>query len=225
MGDNLVPEDPPVHSFYGIWDKQQPSPSRITGGRSALQEQEIIAEVVRDFVDDKGTEDTADDETITFNLRGVSAEPIDWSTTTRRGWVLDLVSPVNGEEGERVVSAPRLRNGRVIFTTLIPSIDPCDAGGTSWLMELDALTGGRLDGAVFDLDGNRLFNQGDYILVNGQWIPASGVESQQGIIKTPAITSAGEVEYKYAGGSAGGIEIITEKGGDRAGRQSWRQLR
>lgn len=226
VGDNLVGTNPPVQSFYGIWDKQ-PHPSRISTGRSALQAQEIIAEVTRTVTtSDNGTaEDTSDDQRATYNLRGVSATAIDWSTTTLRGWVLDLVSPVNDEEGERVVSAPRLRNGRVIFTTLIPSVDPCDAGGTSWLMEIDALTGGRLEEAVFDLDGNRLFNQGDYILVDGVWIPASGMQSREGIIKTPAITSAGEVEYKYAGGSKGGIEVVTERGGDRNGRQSWRQLR
>lgn len=225
VGDNIVGTNPPVQSFYGIWDKY-PNPSRISTGRSALQAQQIIAEVSRTVTLDNGTPtNTNDDQQITYNLRGVTATTIDWATTTKRGWVLDLVSPGNVKRGERVVSAPRLRNGRVIFTTLIPSVDPCDAGGTSWLMEIDALSGGRLEEAVFDLDGNRLFNQGDYIQVDGQWIPASGMQSRQGIIKTPAITSAGEVEYKYAGGSMGGIEVVTERGGDRNGRQSWRQLR
>ena len=44
-------------------------------------------------------------------------------------------------EGERVVSLPILRNGRVIFPTLIPSPNPCEFGGSSWLMELDAVSG------------------------------------------------------------------------------------
>ena len=50
---------------------------------------------------------------------------------------MDLVSP-SGFQGERVIANPLLRNGRVIFTTLIPDQDPCGFGGDSWLMELDA---------------------------------------------------------------------------------------
>ena len=55
-----------------------------------------------------------------------------------------------------------------IFTTLIPSTDPCDFGGDSWLMELDAISGGRLSYSVFDLDENKLFDEGDYVNVDGE---------------------------------------------------------
>src|SRR5690606_1157213 len=121
-----------------------------------LVEQTIIAEQTITVTNNKGTTTTSDDVPVTYSLRGVSANTINWSS--QKGWYLTLTSPVNVARGERVVSAPRLRLGRVIFPTLIPSSEPCDAGGTSWLMEIDALTGGRLGDAVFDLDGNLLFN-------------------------------------------------------------------
>ena len=70
-----------------------------------------------------------------FNLRKTSD-----NAPGTRGWYMDFISPVRPTfRGERVVSNPLLRNGRIIFTTLIPDPDPCGFGGTSWLMELDAL--------------------------------------------------------------------------------------
>ncbi len=222
-GDNVVGASPPLQRFYAVWDKDGGTNTYI-GALSDLVQQTVIYENTSTVTDTKGTVATTDDVVNTFNLRGVSNNTVDWGSM--RGWYLDLKPPTGGEKGERVVSSPRLRNGRVIFPTLIPSAAPCDPGGTSWLMELDALTGGRVSTAVFDLDNNGLFNAGDYIQISpGVWIPASGIQSSEGIIKTPAIVSAGEVEYKFAGGSAGGLVTVVESGDPRAGRQSWRQLR
>jgi type IV pilus assembly protein PilY1 len=219
-GDNVVGTNPPVEYFYGIRDEG----SNQKVATSNLVQQTIIAEQTVTVTNNKGTATTADDVQVSYNLRGVSANPVNWSNTVK-GWRLRLTTPANVAIGERVVSAPRLRLGRVIFPTLIPSSEACDSGGTSWLMEIDALTGGRLGEAVFDLDGNLLFNSGDYMAYGSSSIPPSGMQSSEGIIKTPAITSAGEVEYKFAGGSRGGIQTVIEKGDARAGRQSWRQLR
>jgi type IV pilus assembly protein PilY1 len=220
-GDNTVGTNPPIDYFYGIRDVPG---SNNTVASSNLIEQTIIAEQTVTVTNNKGTASTADDVQVSYNLRGVSANPVNWSNTVK-GWRLRLTTPSNVAIGERVVSAPRLRLGRVIFPTLIPSSEACDAGGTSWLMEIDALTGGRLGESVFDLDGNLIFNSGDYMAYGSLSIPPSGMQSGEGIIKTPAITSAGEVEYKFAGGSRGGIQTVIEKGDVRAGRQSWRQLR
>jgi type IV pilus assembly protein PilY1 len=224
-GDNLVSADPPVQSFYGIWDDG----TRIaTTDRSELQEQQIVYEDEWDFIGPEGTE--------TWPIRLVSKNSVDYVTSpVKRGWFMDLVtptytseppdfmndSPVNIKKGERVVSAPLIRSGRVIFTTIIPSSDPCAAGGSSWLMEVDALTGGRLGHSVFDLNLDKLFDDGDWV----HGFPVSGLQPNVGMIKTPAVISAGEIEYKFAGGSSGAIQTIVEKGGENLGRQSWRQLR
>lgn len=221
-GDNIVGTNPTVQSFYGVWDNGNRIESFDT-----LQKQTVLVEESRQYTDNNGTSDTEDDKTLTYNLRAISKIDVPYSATatdTKRGWYLELRSPIDGAQGERVVSVPRLRNGRVIFTTLIPSTVPCDSGGTSWLMEIDALNGSRIDMAVFDLDNNHLFNQGDYMIVDGVPVPPSGMQSQVGIIKTPAVITAGEVEYKYAGGSADGMMIVTEKPGATSGRQSWRQV-
>ncbi len=64
--------------------------------------------------------------------------------------------------GERQVSTPILRGGKIIFTTVIPSGDECSAGGDSWLMELDALSGSRLASPPFDLNRDGVFDEEDY---------------------------------------------------------------
>ena len=74
------------------------------------------------------------------------------------GWYLDLPT-----SGERQVSTPILRGGRIIFTTVIPSGDECSAGGDSWLMELDALSGSRLGSSPFDLNRDFAFDIEDFV--------------------------------------------------------------
>ena len=67
-----------------------------------------------------------------------------------RGWYLDLISPGNVFRGEMQVTDSVLRDERIVFTTLIPNADPCGYGGDSYIMIMDALTGGRLNN-TFDL--------------------------------------------------------------------------
>lgn len=206
LSDRIIPPSPQVQTFYGIHDEG----SRVTGGRSALKEQKVVVEVSEHGYDLR----------LTTQFEPGPAD---------HGWFIDLPAA-----GERQVSRPVLRGGRIIFTTLIPSGETCSYGGTSWLMELDAITGGRLKETPFDLNGDGLFNSDDWATATGDFdgdgtpetvrVPASGKKSKEGIIKTPAIIGAGEKEYKYASGTTGNVEITVEPGGGGTGRQSWRQL-
>lgn len=213
IGDNGNTQ---VQTLYGVWDNG----TRIeTTDRSTLQAQTIIFE---------GQGTLPDGTTSSDNLRAISNHAVDWGT--KRGWYLDLVPPGGTAQGERVVSVPLLRHGRAIFTTLIPSSDPCEYGGTSWIMEVDAVTGSRLAYSVFNVnkDAGPLFNEDDYIVVtiNGQdvAVPASGLESTVGIIKPPAVVSAGSHEHKIASGTSGSLISIVEQGGADNPRTSWKQL-
>ena len=202
VGDNLVSPPGAVQSFYAIEDDN----ATPVIGRSVLTEQRILSE----------------SQVGSFWLRTTTDTAL---ATNSRGWYMDLLSPVNGNEGERAVSAPILRSGRIIFTTLIPSADPCEAGGTSWLMELDAEGGGRLPLSPFDVNDDGVFDERDNVPgEGGASTPPSGVRSGVGIIQTPAIIEAGSVEYKIGSGSTGEIETIRERGRDNKGRTSWRQL-
>jgi type IV pilus assembly protein PilY1 len=164
-----------------------------------------------------------------FAVRVTSQNSTNWST--QRGWFIDLVSPVNGEEGERVVSLPLLRNGRVIFPTLIPSATPCEFGGTSWLMELEAVSGYRLDQPPLDITEDGLIDSNDRVTVNiggvTVTVAPSAIQSRENIIDTPAVIVDGETgeEIKVASGTSGGVEAVRESGSGMRQRGSWRQLR
>jgi type IV pilus assembly protein PilY1 len=215
-GDNVVDSNTPVQSFYAIRDNNTNS-SRVSG-RSKLVQQQITHELAYDAND---------------NVRVTTNNAVTPVTggSAKFGWYLDLVSPPVSspvKRGERVIAQPILREGKIIFTTLIPSGDACDAGGTSWLMELQALSGARPPSPVFDLNDDGAFTDADNVDHDGNSstpkIPPSGRQSGVGIIQTPAIISAGAVEYKITGGSTGGIESVTEKGNVSKGRNSWKQL-
>ena len=208
-----------TQTFYGIWD------NNATVNRSNLQSQSIIAEVT------KGG----------FNLRATTDNSVNYPT--QKGWYMNLLDPsATTSIGERVVSAPLLRNGRIIFETLIPippsGTNVCGAGsdGTSWLMELDAVTGNRLPatagGPPWDITGDGIIDANDVITVtiNGQSVTVapSGKQSTVGGVDTPGIVSNGKLEYKYTSGSKeADLETTIEQGGgttSTGGRQSWRQI-
>jgi len=208
VGDNDVDAnddgivDAQTQAFYGIWDKGA-TVTRLAD----LQQQTIIRDLTLGG----------------FEVRESTNAVVDY--TTKKGWFMQLLSP--GKQGERLVSAPLLRSGRIIFATLIPSTEACDFGGTSWLMELDSYTGSRLPTPPWDVSGpnnvpDGVIDQYDYINYPG--VAPSGKKSTIGIIKTPGVVSAGTLEYKYTSGSSGSLEVTTESAGGAAGRQSWKQL-
>lgn len=206
-----------TQTVYAIWDKEEASLTSID--RDNLLQQEIIKEVT-DFG---------------YDLRISTENAISWSTQS--GWYMDLINTESGNTnnyGERQVSNMIVRNGRLIFTTLVPSDDPCDFGGSGWLMEVDVNTGARLSFSPFDLDSNSTFDINDMVNAGDldgdgfdDYVPVSGKKSNVGIIPTPSITENlnDNTEYKYKSGSTGSIELTVENPGARPnGRQSWRQL-
>jgi type IV pilus assembly protein PilY1 len=189
--DNI---DTTVQSFYGILDNG----TRITStNRSALRQQTV--------------------STTTINLRGVptvvrqvSSHGVDW--TTQRGWYMDLPS-----SGERVIGTSVVKAGRVIFTTLVPSDDPCNFGGTGWLMEVDAKTGARLPYSVFDTTGDGLVTDADQII--------AGVPLGVGIVKQPLVIEGSPTALKVMSGTSGNIQVERNRTfGQPLGRDSWREV-
>ena len=182
-------------SFYGIWDDGTPI---ATTNRSELQQQSIVAKTTQFNVEVRETTST----TVTYP--GV------------RGWYMDFNHPTL--VGERVVTQPLLKHGRVIFLTLIPSTAACVPGGESWLMELEALTGAALAGSNFDFNSDGKFDADD-LLVSGK--AAAGIKTSVGITKPPAWFSGQApsgggpgVDAKIMTGTTGGIQSTANRGPD-----------
>ena len=203
-----------TQSFYGIWDKNEGTLAAFS--RSDLLQQSISNQFEKAFDTDA---DEIDDET--FTLRDVTDFTIDWGM--HMGWYLDLMpdnieSVANSDNfGERQVSSSIVRNGRIIFTTLVPSTVECEFGGMSFLMQLDFRDGSALEFPAFDLN-----NDGEY---DADDTSVSGRASNVGIMPSISILSDGAQDIAFGSGASGDIDVIQLSIGNQAyGRQSWRQL-
>nr|WP_288256248.1 PilC/PilY family type IV pilus protein [uncultured Pseudomonas sp.] len=201
-GDNEIPQNPPVDTFYGIIDR-----GTAIDGRGNLLKQAVIKE-----------------DTVNGNqVRAITNNAI----TTQTGWYLDLGwiegTGATGTKGERVISKATLRTDRVIFTTMTPSADPCAFGGTSFIMAVGLSSGSRLNYAYFDTSGDGKLDNDDIAQIGDENIPWSGIsDTDDGVIKgvTPL--------YKwlcFAGSSGATPQCIPVAGSQRFGRHSWREVR
>ncbi len=202
--------DTSSQSIYGIWDLDAP-----VAGRGDLLQQEVIA-----ITTESGIE-----------YRLMTANQPSWAT--HRGWYMDLP-----EAGERVDVNPVIRDGRFVFVTRTPSNQACAAGGESWLMELDYLTGGRLKTSPFDVNDDGVIDSDDYITdqdINGDnviddqdEVPASGRRDPSGgMVASPAvITGDARHEYKVLSSSTGSLKTVLEsRAAEYLGRISWEEIR
>jgi type IV pilus assembly protein PilY1 len=207
-----------THTIYGIWDQN----SNVSS-RSSLVEQTVLTIVSKD--------DTRVSPTITNKYRITSQNTVDYSSGN--GWFMDLP-----ESGERVDVNPIIRDGRFVFVTRTPSTTQCDSGGTSWLMEFDYLTGGRLDISPFDYNNDGVINSADYVTItvtiDGEevtiTVPTTGFQSGiDGMISSPIIVKDPEKsdeEHKVSARSDGSIGSILESAqDDYSGRISWEEIR
>ncbi|MCX7094489.1 MAG: PilC/PilY family type IV pilus protein [Methylobacter sp.] len=216
--------DAQTQSLYAVWD------NNAVVARSELQQQSIVAEL----------------KVGNFNSRVTTNNAVDYST--KKGWYMDL--SVAGSEGERSVSTPLILGKRVIFTTSIPippkGTESCSSGsdGVSWIMEMTALTGSRIDSGAsgsggtgtFDLNGDGVIDNNDLVTITIDGVTVavtvSGILPEYGIFDTPTIVNINKnVAELLINGSnqdngVGSVKSAYESDGTMPplGRQSWQQL-
>lgn len=205
-----------VNSFYGIWDHFNATVS------SGLVEQTIGTTTYTG-----GSYRTLSNNAVTYT-----------GTNPNKGWYVKLPTT-----GERSVTDPTVRGGRVIFTTAIPNSTACKDGGSSWLMELDFLTGGLLSNPPLDTNGDGAIDVTDEVVggVYSDKLSASPAITRGNDESSTLGTSSGvadeldpnkcrkasdrSCELKRVSQSDGTIKTYLEKGnGPRSRRSSWRQL-
>ena len=203
-----------TQSYYGIWDKDDSVTTisaQTTVTRADLLQQQVLANVT----------------TTVGTARVLSNNVPNWTDTTitlHKGWYLDFpgTTPpaMTPQTGERSVFQPTLINGRLIFTTLVPSTASCSSGGQSFLMVLDNMTGGRFTQSPFDTSGDGTINSSDLVTYGGQTVAvsglATGIGSTGGIAGTPTVIKAGtgaggsvsSGTPQYAGGTSGAVAAM-----------------
>jgi len=171
---------------------------------------------------------------INQNLRVLTDYQPDWETfaVTERpkadaGWYFDL--PLNKE---RIVRDPVYRNGILIIISSRPENDPCSAGGSSIIHEMDACTGGRLDTPQFDINEDGVIDANDMISIPNPIIgdppilvAPTGMEIDAMIFPPVILILPDEErEIKYFVTAGGGVINVTEIA-DQRGLFYWRYIR
>ncbi|MGQ0618548.1 MAG: pilus assembly protein [Panacagrimonas sp.] len=219
-GDN-TPDGQQDQSFYGIFANPISSPGppvAETGAITAVTRGDLLEQSIVQETEVNGNQ-----------VRITSSQTLD--LTVHKGWFIDLRTPGSGNQGERQVTRPVLRNGRIVFTTLKPSQEPCDFGGGGFLMEIEAQTGSRPTRPALDITNDITVDEED--LLDGvntgagvaDDVVVSGIGAETGILSRPAVLAIPpNLEIKIVGTSGGTVETFGEAVNTRTGRITWREI-
>ena len=178
-GKYLGPEDfsaQTTQTIYGIWDYGDDADDGEylgyfdRGGttelsnlsaKSTLLEQEVLTDVVISGTAYRVLTQNAVNYAIVDDLDNVGVNPDPSNAEDNNvGWYFDLP-----ERKERAVRDAIIRSGKAIIISSLPNTSPCSAGGESFLHEMDACTGGRIDTAQFDINNDDVIDDNDLIKV------------------------------------------------------------
>lgn len=191
--------DHQVQTWYGLIDRGSP-----IGSRTNLLERSIVSE---------------------GEINGFGARVIDEGNAAqlddKEGWFIDLESPLNGAEGERMVVPNQFQGSVLLGTTRIPDgSDPCNPSGRGFIMTIDPFTGARLAETFFDFTLDGSFNDSDKLMLGGELVIVSGI----GFTASPnsPIFIENVMQVSLDDGST--RSIGTQGAGTDAVRQSWREI-
>ena len=182
-----------VQSMYGIWDS----------GSDQLTQADLLPQTISVGVNVDGIVG----RTLTDNGINFASD---------KGWYMDFPDP-----GERIVTDAIIRGDLVFFNSMTPDTNPCQAGGSGWLMVAKWINGGMPSEVAFDLNGDSQLDNDDTINGNA----AAGVL----IVGIPtAPVNLSNIRYTSTTQTTGGSTIdttdILKLGGPNTGRLSWEEL-
>ncbi|MFT4047248.1 MAG: PilC/PilY family type IV pilus protein [Solimonas sp.] len=198
--------DTSVQTWYGIivekGSSQSLSGSLASSGRDVLTERTITYEA-------EATDDTLAWRSISSATSG--------DMSSRWGWYIDLVSPTEGEQGERMVIPNEFEGSYLIGTTIVPvSSDPCSPSGSSWVMAIDPFTG-TLSSSFFDIDGDGTVST---VTVDGVTYVVAGVGFSAVASNPTFVGNTMVVSFDNASTTS----LTTASSTDSLERLSWREL-
>ena len=134
----------------------------------------------------------------------------------KKGWYVDLpvVPPA-----ERMVGDPFLLGNVLIAASIIPSSDPCDAGGTGYINAIDAYSGTSVQNPFFDVDGDGSFED-DRLTSGNDSLPVGSVNLGIAMPTSPTVVES----LLVAGGSQGTTGSVAVNNPLVKGRISWREI-
>jgi len=204
-------------TFYGIFDRNSSTAALNNPGTATSGETPCTSPAVTDSNGDLSKREGLQEQilgTLDANNRReiTSNTAVNYTSNQKNlGWYIDL--PI---AGERMVTAPTLLGGRVVFPTLVPTADACDGGGYSMIVAVDPFSGKKTVRNIFDY-------------ANTGTITYDSFKMAVGVVKNVVAIDAGSRVYLFAGGSSSNVEVIQTRaveqtGGAVRGRVSWREI-
>jgi len=205
--------DTSVQTWYGLrvmGPDGGPAVVDDTTGRNDLQERTIDAE-----------------ETLGGNVgRATSTgSAADLAEDDDAGWYMDLVSPVEGEEGERIVYTTQLIAGRLVVSTLIPKADdPCDTLPAGALMIVEPFSGANPNTRLLDVNDDGVIGDAD---LSSGGVYFNGIRLDVGLAGALTAAKDSDGNLKLLGGDLAGDDVNRKMSGGASGtmqRLNWREL-
>ena len=236
--------DNSTQSVYGIWDygDRVHYPGEW-GDYSNDDDQEYLGAFTRDGLSNqpqnvtllKQTSDRytvfvqgENDNPVEINLRVMSSDQPIWNTrydndtrggpnfpnlsdigTSHAGWYYDL--PL---AGERIIADMLLRDGRLAVSCFRPDPDRCSNESNSFLMELNAFTGGSIPAVMFDLNADGVIDMADTVTTgydaegNPVRIPPAGIKMPGDLQPPISLRLNSLVEVNYLSSSTETVHLL-----------------
>ena len=144
-----------------------------------------------------------------YSDRVLSKNSVDYST--KSGWYIDL-----DISGERSVTSAVVRFGAVFFNTFIPTSSACTSGGGGYKMAVDSATGGALDEAAFDSNGDSVVDSNDTTSNGTTTSTVTGIK-QNGFLPKPVFIE----DLSFTGKTS--IKV-SKQPNVQTGRMAWQEL-
>ncbi|MBX3706436.1 MAG: tandem-95 repeat protein [Pseudomonadales bacterium] len=233
-----------IQSIYAIWDRGASNPVTALADTKELR---LVEQVMTNVVDDTGPTPVV--------RRILTSNPVEYqlegSEPGTYGWYIDLDLPrptttisgaVNTDTsgrnppgpqfpGEKAIRTFLFRDGEVITTTVLPSLDEFSCYGTrpGAILLFSALTGGDPGRPVIDFNTDGEIDDGDLVPVGGA-LYAGGLLFNQtdldgALVDLSTLGGQGDTDFLFVSGGSDTISFrIRDVDDDRTGRLSWREL-
>lgn len=134
----------------------------------------------------------------------------------KKGWYVDLAPPAPGTaQGERMIGDPAVAGQVLLFSSIIPSDDPCVPGGSGFINAINPFTGASVSEYFFDIDGD-----GEYTDDTVGGVPVGSVDTGVGMNTDGVLLD----KIIGVGGSKGETGSVGVNNPVAPGRISWREM-